>query len=206
MPFLKKSSLSKNSTHEEIPDNSDPKSNTLVVCQSNVSSFPLLFSQLWFHQTFCICVQSSLWLAFLWHFYTLNPSIIFKRAFKFKMADGLPLWKSLRLLWESLSSCPYFTLVLNFWIFLWANVLLFLWRQKGVNLGDFTYRWGQRRKKKNRWLEGEKWWLREDGWLQESEATGGQDVPLLVEACWKTGHDAASVCVRVCVCDTVSLY
>lgn len=43
----------------------------------------------------------------------------------------------------------------------------------------------------------EKLWLREDGWLQKSEATGGQDVPLLVGACWRTGHDAGSVCVRV---------
>lgn len=51
----------------------------------------------------------------------------------------------------------------------------------------------------------EEWGLREDGWLQESEATGGQDVPLLVEACWRTGHDAVYACVTVCATLSVSI-
>lgn len=43
------------------------------------------------------------------------------------------------------------------------------------------------------------WQQSEDSWLQDSEATGGQDVPLLLEACWRTVHDAAYACVRACV-------
>lgn len=46
-------------------------------------------------------------------------------------------------------------------------------------------------------------WQREDGWLQESVATGGQHIPLLAEGSWGTGHDAA--CARVCVCVCVTL-
>lgn len=49
-------------------------------------------------------------------------------------------------------------------------------------------------------------WQREDGWLQESVATGGQHIPLLAEGSWGTGHDAACARVCLCLCDTVTRY
>lgn len=120
----------------------------------------------------------------------------------------LPRWRSFRLLWESPS--PLFLS--------WLQSLSpksspeekkqnktpsFLNQKDLYNLNDaqlgnfcsgmMTQMTGQREER----------WQREDGWLQESVATGGQHIPLLAEGSWGTGHDAA--CARVCVCVCVTL-
>lgn len=97
------------------------------------------------------------------------------------------------------SSLLVLTPVLNSWILPWGKKkLLPLLKQKDLyklndaQQGNFchgmmTQMTGQREER----------WQREDGWLQESVATGGQHIPLLAEGSWGTGHDAA--CARVCL-------
>lgn len=111
------------------------------------------------------------------------------------MADVLPLRKA-PLEVGVLSSRPW---VFNFWILFWEKLPLSLKKSSNRIAG-----WYYNQMRKHQVIGGgEKWWLREDGWLQELEATGGQDVPLLVEACWRTGHDVACVCERERHCQSL---
>lgn len=131
--------------------NTDPQSNTFVISYINLpSSLQLCFIKL--------SVNAFNHHLLPLYYISYNPNFITKRAFKSKMADVLPLWRCPRLLWESLSSQPSATWVLNFWILFRAKIPLpykYL-TQKLVKLGN------QMRKKggEARWLEGE----RNGGW------------------------------------------
>lgn len=114
------------------PNKNSAQSQTRVI--PKVTLFLLFARSLWPHfRYFFLNYDFIKFSVYVWNhhyhwpfcyiFIHLEPNFISKRAFKFKMADVLPLWRSLRLLWESLSSRPYFTWVLNFWICLYAKVL-----------------------------------------------------------------------------------
>lgn len=110
----------------------------------------------------------------------------------------------------TLASVLILTPVFNSWILSWGKKKkrLFpllkpkdLYKLNVAQLGNFcswmmTQMTGQREER----------WQREDGWLQESVATGGQHIPLLAEGSWGTGYDAACARVCFCLCDTVSRY
>ena len=183
--------------------NTDLQSNTFVTSYINLPSF----LQLWFYQTFSECVKSSSF-TFLLHF--LQPKLHHQESIQIQNGRCLTTLK--------LSKAPlgiaFLSVVLHLSLELLnplpskgPSSLLVLHTEAGKAGQPDEKKGGRGQVTGSR----KKWWLREDGWLQESKATGGQVVPLLVEACWRTGHDAACehvcvcVCVFVCVCETLSV-
>jgi len=159
------------------------------------TNFPLGINKVYIYLSFCVCVKSSLWS-------TLAPHVLTHFAQTFtpreRSHSKWPMSYQSEGLWGSFGN--HFPWV--FWILFWAKVPLS--SKKMWTLGTERWRLVSERRERQMMGRREKRWLREDGWLQESEATGGQDVPLLEEACWRTGHDAHSVCVCVWVCVAVN--